>query len=77
VGNEENEYPVPDSNRMMINMTNDLNDVCKEFLKEEIKNELFEILRRSFKRRLKSIQKMTSKNIKTSQIKILRRHRNN
>jgi hypothetical protein len=61
----------------MINMTNDLNDVCKEFLKEEIKNELFEILRRSFKRRLKSIQKMTSKNIKTSQIKILRRHRNN
>jgi hypothetical protein len=29
VGNEENEYPVPDPNRMMLNMTNELNDVYK------------------------------------------------
>jgi hypothetical protein len=33
VGNEENEYPVPDPNRMMINMSNELNDNHKEFFK--------------------------------------------
>jgi hypothetical protein len=27
VGNEENEYPVPDPNRTMINITNELNDI--------------------------------------------------
>jgi hypothetical protein len=44
VGNEENEYPVPDPNRTMINMTNEFNVVHKECLKEEIMNKLIEIL---------------------------------
>jgi hypothetical protein len=30
VGNEENDYPVPDPKRMMINMTNELNDVLSK-----------------------------------------------
>jgi hypothetical protein len=41
VRNEEN---VPDPNRMMINLTKELNDVHKEFLKDKIKNKLIEIL---------------------------------
>jgi hypothetical protein len=44
VGNEENEYPVPNHNRMMINMTNELNYVHKKSLKEEIMSDLIEIL---------------------------------
>jgi hypothetical protein len=36
VRNEENEYPVPDSNRTMINIINGLSDAHKKSLKEEI-----------------------------------------
>jgi hypothetical protein len=36
VGNEENEYPVPDPNETMINATNEPNDGHKKTLKEEI-----------------------------------------
>jgi hypothetical protein len=43
VGNEDNEYPVPDPNRTMMKITNELNDVHKKYLKEEIMDELFEI----------------------------------
>jgi hypothetical protein len=42
--NEENEYPVPDPNRMMVNRTNELSDIHKKFLKSEIMNKLIEIL---------------------------------
>jgi hypothetical protein len=42
VGNE-NKYPVHDPN-IMINMTNEVNDVQKKSLKKEIMNELIEIL---------------------------------
>jgi hypothetical protein len=45
VGNEENEYSVPDSNRAMINTTNDLSDAHKKKnLKEEIIDEITEKL---------------------------------
>jgi hypothetical protein len=44
VGNEESEYSVPDPNRTMINMTNELNGVHKSFLKKAVINELSEIL---------------------------------
>jgi hypothetical protein len=44
VRNEGNGYLVADSNRMMINMSNELSDVCKEMLNKEHKNELIEIL---------------------------------
>jgi hypothetical protein len=43
VGKEEDEYPVPDSNRMMINIMNELNEIHKISLKEEIMDELFKI----------------------------------
>jgi hypothetical protein len=33
VGNEENEYPVPDPNRLMTRMSNELNDTHEQFLK--------------------------------------------
>jgi hypothetical protein len=35
VGNEENEYPVPDPNKMMINMANKPNDIYKNFSKRK------------------------------------------
>jgi hypothetical protein len=37
--NEENEYPDPDPNRTMINITNKLSDIKKKSLKEEIMDE--------------------------------------
>jgi ABC-type Zn uptake system ZnuABC Zn-binding protein ZnuA len=61
VRNEENEYPVPNHKRMMINITNELNDVHKEFLKEEIQNELMkyvEKLQEKDRKYKKSIQKI-------------------
>jgi hypothetical protein len=42
--NEENEYPVPDPNRTMINITNDLSKAHKKSLKEEIMDEITEKL---------------------------------
>jgi hypothetical protein len=44
VGNEENEYPVPDLNRTMLVMTNESNDIHKKTLKEEIINVITEIV---------------------------------
>jgi hypothetical protein len=77
VGNKENEYPVSDLNRMMINMTNELNDIHKKFLKKEIMNELIEIL-------MEKIQEMVKQNVqdelkqnKDFTVKNLRRHGNN
>jgi hypothetical protein len=77
VGNEENEYQVSHPNRMLINMTNELNDIYKKSLKEEIMDELIEILMEKYKRQLNRMYRMNSSNIKTPQIKNLRRHRNN
>jgi hypothetical protein len=42
VGNEENEYPDPDPNRTMINMTNELNYILKNLSKKEVVNEFIE-----------------------------------
>jgi Skp family chaperone for outer membrane proteins len=44
MGNEENEYPVPDPNNTMINITNEFNDDHKKSLKEEIMDEIMEKL---------------------------------
>jgi hypothetical protein len=44
VGNEENEYPVPDPNRTMINITNELSDFHRKSLKEKIMDEIIEKL---------------------------------
>jgi predicted nuclease with TOPRIM domain len=56
VGNKENDYSIPDSNRMMINMANEFNNIHKEFLKQDIKNELIEIL-------MEKLQEMVKQNI--------------
>jgi hypothetical protein len=44
VGHEENEYPVPDPNKIIINVTNYPTDAHKKFLKEEIMEEVTEKL---------------------------------
>jgi hypothetical protein len=77
VGNEENEYVAPHPNRMIITMSNEFIDTHKEMLKEVIKKSSLRYSWRSFKRRLKRTYKINSENIKTTQIKNLRRQRNN
>jgi hypothetical protein len=52
VGNEENEYPLADHNRM-ISISNELNDIHKEMIKEEFKNELIEIVMEDLQENLK------------------------
>jgi hypothetical protein len=42
VKNEEAEHPVVDLSRMMIIMSNQPNEVCKEMLMEELKKVLIE-----------------------------------
>jgi hypothetical protein len=72
---------VPDCSRTMINITNKLSDTQKKSLKEEIMDE---ITKKVIKKLMEKLQaqlirkyKMHSRNIKTPQIKNLRRHRNN
>jgi hypothetical protein len=56
VENEENEYPVPDPNRMMKNIINKLNDIHKKNLSEEIMEAIMEIL-------MEKLQKMVKENV--------------
>jgi hypothetical protein len=42
VGNEENEYRVPDPNKTMINITKESSDAHQKTLKEEILDEISE-----------------------------------
>jgi hypothetical protein len=77
VGNEEIEYAVLGPNKMRLNMSNELNHVHKRLLKEEIKNELIEILMKKHSEKIKQNVPKNSKNIKTLQIENLRRQRNN
>jgi hypothetical protein len=59
-------------------MSNESNDFCKDMHKEQLKNDLIEILMKELEVKLKkNIQKYNSKNIKTTQIKNLRRLRSN
>jgi hypothetical protein len=48
VGNEENEHPVPDPNRTMINITNELSDahkkICQKGSYDKITEKLMEKL---------------------------------
>jgi hypothetical protein len=68
--NEENEYPVPDPNRTMIHITNELNDTHKKNLS---KRKLWTISLkkswRSYKTQLTIKYKMHSRNTKTPQKK--------
>jgi hypothetical protein len=49
VGNEENEYPVPNPNKTMINITNELSDTHKKSIKEETMEEIVRNAWRSYK----------------------------
>jgi hypothetical protein len=42
LGNEENEYPIPDPNRKIISITSKLSDVHQKSLKEEIIDKFIE-----------------------------------
>jgi hypothetical protein len=42
VGNEENGYPVPDPNKIMINVTKEPSDSHNKMLKEEITEKFME-----------------------------------
>jgi hypothetical protein len=76
--NEENEYTVPDPNSTMINITNVLSDSHKKnLLKRKLWTRSLRNAWRSYKTQLTRKYKMHSRNIKTPQIKNLRRHRNN
>jgi esterase/lipase len=50
VRNAENEYPVPDPNKTIIHMTNDIH---KNSLKEEIMNDLIKILMEKLQEKVK------------------------
>jgi hypothetical protein len=78
LGNEENEYPVPDPDRMMINITNEFKDVHKKNLsKRKLWMSSLNYSWKSCKRWLNKMYRINSSNIKTPQIKNLRRHRIN
>jgi hypothetical protein len=42
VGNQENEYPVPDPTKQQNNVNNEFSDIHKKCLKEEIMDEITE-----------------------------------
>jgi hypothetical protein len=71
VGNEKNEYIVPDPRKPMKNVTNELSDAHKNSLKEEIMERLMRNSWRSYKTWLTRKYKTHSRNIKTLQIKNL------
>jgi predicted house-cleaning noncanonical NTP pyrophosphatase (MazG superfamily) len=71
----ENGYPVPDPNKIMIKVTNDLSDNTKKSLKEEITDKLTEKLMEKLQDTARNY-KMHSRNFKSPQIKNLRRHKN-
>jgi hypothetical protein len=66
VGNEENGYTVPDSNKTMINVIKKPSDTHRKSLKEESSKKFIK----------KRLYKMHSKNFKTQKVKNMRRHRN-
>jgi hypothetical protein len=53
VKNEGNEYPVFDPKRMM-SISNELNEFCKEMLKEHLKKELTEIFIKVLKKNIQN-----------------------
>jgi hypothetical protein len=53
VGNEENKYSVPDPNKTIINITNEVSDTHKNSLKEEFMDEITEKLMEKLQDRVK------------------------
>jgi hypothetical protein len=75
-GNEENGYPVPDSNKTKKNDTKEPNDVHKNNLKEDILQVITENFIEMLLDILTKMYKRHSRNFKTPKIKNTRRHRN-
>jgi hypothetical protein len=69
--NAENGYPVPDSNKTMINYTKEPSNAHKNTLKEEI---LQEITENFMEIQLTKMYKMHSRKFMTLKIKNMRRH---
>jgi hypothetical protein len=74
--NDENGYPVPDSNKTMITVTNELSDAHKKSPKRNSWTKSLRNSWRNYKTQLTRKYKMHSRNIKTPQINTMRRHRN-
>jgi hypothetical protein len=77
VGNEENEYPVPDPTRTMLNITNDSVTSTKKSLKVEIMDKITEKLIEKMQHTVKQNVEDELKKYKAQKVKNLRRHRNN
>jgi hypothetical protein len=75
-GNEENGYPVLDSNKTKINDAKEPNDVHKTIMKEEMLQVISENSWRCYLTWLTKTHKRHSRNFKTPKIKNMRRHRN-
>jgi predicted house-cleaning noncanonical NTP pyrophosphatase (MazG superfamily) len=73
-GNEENRYPVPDSNKTKINYANELNEANRNTLKEEI----LQVITENFMEMLLDMvsQNRHSRNSKITKIKNIRKHKN-
>jgi hypothetical protein len=78
VGNEDNECPVSEPNRTMINIANELKYVHKKILKEEIMDEITKIVMEKLQERVKqSVQNEFKQYQDITNKKNLRRLRSN
>jgi hypothetical protein len=75
--NEENEYPLADPNRTMINITNELSDIQKNLFKRKSWKRSWRKSWRSYKTWLNRRYKINTRYIKILQVKNLRRQKNN
>jgi hypothetical protein len=75
-GNEENGYPVQDSNKTKINEAKEPNNDHNNTLKEEILQEITENFIGMLSDMVNKMYNRHSRNIKTPEIKNKRRHRN-
>jgi ElaB/YqjD/DUF883 family membrane-anchored ribosome-binding protein len=67
VGNEENGYPVLDSNKTVINAINDPSDAHKKCLKEEIMEKILDTVNHKEQDELKKFQDTTNKELEKTQ----------
>jgi hypothetical protein len=75
-GNEQNGYPVLDSNKTKINSSKEPNDAHKNNLKEEILQVITENFMEMLLYWLTKMYKSHSRNFKTPKIENMRKHRN-
>jgi hypothetical protein len=75
-GNEDNRYPVPDSNKTKINDTKEPNDVHKNTFKEEMLQVITENFMDMILDMVNQNVQRQSRNFKTPKIKNKRRHGN-